>query len=717
MVEQRNEKEPGTFGGLYHLLRDFWRESKKGTVRHKKGIVVFFAFVFLCLAAVVVTAFKLSETPAFCGVCHNMKVYVDSWKASTHRKVACIECHYKPGFSNHLKGKWRDGQLSLAYFITGKGPTKPHAEIDDASCLQSGCHRREDLRRPVVFKNVVFNHPQHIEQMRRQKQLRCTTCHSQIVQGAHMIVTDVECFICHFYKTKDQKEFITGCGSCHFEARGDIQVSPNFVFNHKRYIARGIKCEQCHTTVVSGDGHVPEFACLQCHNKREILTAKYTPEFLHKNHVTDHKVECFTCHSAIKHQIAGLHYKGQAADACSDCHPAGVHMEKINMYLGKGARLVDDQPNRMAVINMDCDVCHGKHLDRNALRAGCKDCHGNITDGMIDRWQKLVKDSQQDLMKEINEIRGNAGQSNVNPATKKVLDDAVFNYNFLTKGNGVHNIVYSMRIVNATKNALDEIKAKAKGTTSFKPTPFKLSCTQICHGEILEKKVPFGSVSFVHEIHAEGEESCVKCHSAYAEHGRTTLKGCSECHHGEGMGKVSCKDCHKAEEGMYRGAGVKGVKEIKDSMFGKVSCEQCHKNVKQGKKEAIATIRNNCAACHKKEQASLVQDWSVQNENISSKYGPVLAGFQKEIAAIEAKEGRHSVPLRARYDEINQALTFILQGNWAHNPQYGDAIVTKMSRDVQTLDEMIKTKKAGKEIFLPAPLVEQEKDKTGSGKK
>ena len=81
----------------------------------------------------------------------------------------------------------------------------------------------------------------------------------------------------------------------------------------------------------------------------------------------------------------------------------------------------------------------------------------------------------------------------------------------------------------------------------------------------------------------------------------------------------------------------------------------------------------------------------------------MLTAFQKEIAAIETKEGRHSVPLRARYDEINQELKFVQQGNWAHNPQYGGAIVAKMDRDVQALDEMIKAKKAGKEIFLPAP--------------
>src|SRR5271169_502784 len=204
------EKSWGVIRSLYGLvkafLKDFYTESKRGTLQHKKGIALFLCFVFLCFVVIAVGLFKLSETPFFCGLCHNMKVYVDSWKASSHRSVGCIKCHYKPGLPNHLKGKWQDGQLSLAYFITGKSPTKPHAEIDDASCLQSGCHKRADLKDDMVFKNVLFSHPRHIEQMRRQKQLRCTTCHSQIVQGAHMTVTDVDCFICHFHKGSGQTE-------------------------------------------------------------------------------------------------------------------------------------------------------------------------------------------------------------------------------------------------------------------------------------------------------------------------------------------------------------------------------------------------------------------------------------------------------------------------------------------------------------------------------
>ena len=46
--------------------------------------------------------------------------------------------------------------------------------------------------------------------LRRGKKLRCTSCHSQIVQGSHMSVTTSTCFLCHF---KDQ-HFNQGLGTC-----------------------------------------------------------------------------------------------------------------------------------------------------------------------------------------------------------------------------------------------------------------------------------------------------------------------------------------------------------------------------------------------------------------------------------------------------------------------------------------------------------------------
>jgi predicted CXXCH cytochrome family protein len=693
------EKSRSVWGSLYAVvkafLKDFYTESKRGTLQHRKGIAIFTAFILICFIVIVIGAYKVSETPFFCGLCHNMKVYVDSWKSSSHREVVCIKCHYRPGFMNHLKGKWQDGQLSLVYFVTGKSPTKPHAEIDDASCLQSGCHQRSDLKNDMVFKNVLFSHPRHIEQMKRQKQLRCTTCHSQIVQGAHMTVTDVECFICHFYKTKDQKAYITGCNTCHFEARGDIKVSEAFTFNHKTYVGRGIKCEQCHTTVVSGDGHIPEFACLQCHNKRSILEAKYTPEFLHQNHVTKHKVECFTCHSPIKHQITGLHYKGQETAPCSDCHNGGLHLEKVSMYLGKGAKFVNDRPNRMAAINMDCNVCHSP--GNKGPAATCRDCHGDLTNGMLERWKKNLKDGQDELLKEIALAKAASGDKATGALTQ-VISDAQFNYNFIKKGDGVHNVVYAMQIVEATKKALQAVTGKKDGL------PVKadqVSCMKTCHGEIGEKKVSFGSVNFPHAMHIDGEASCRNCHSQYAEHGKTNLIGCSSCHHGEGMGKVRCSDCHRPEEAMFSGKGVKGIGNMPDAMYGKVACTECHTAVKSGKKgNTRSSVKANCVTCHSKDYAGLVDGWIEQDRKLREKYTGSLAALEKDISVIEKQEGRHSVPLRAGLDEINGDTQFLLKGNLHHNPQYAEAIAAKIEKTTAALQLMIKTKKEGRKVIL-----------------
>jgi nitrate/TMAO reductase-like tetraheme cytochrome c subunit len=36
----------------------------------------------------------------FCGSCHIMDPYYSTWKHSTHKDVACVECHVAPGAQN-----------------------------------------------------------------------------------------------------------------------------------------------------------------------------------------------------------------------------------------------------------------------------------------------------------------------------------------------------------------------------------------------------------------------------------------------------------------------------------------------------------------------------------------------------------------------------------------------------------------------------------------
>jgi hypothetical protein len=690
-------EDRGTVRSLFGLVRaflnDFFRESIAGTKRHKKGVVLFLSFAFIVFFAFLVAAYKISEAPMFCSVCHNMKVYVDSWRASSHRNVGCVDCHYKPGFKNHLVGKWKDGQVSLVYFVTGKVVTRPHAEIDDASCLQSGCHKREDLDKDIIFKNVVFSHKHHLETAKREKQLRCTTCHSQIVQGAHITVTDVECFICHFYKTKTQKAYTTGCTSCHFEAKGDINVGGS-TFNHKKYVKRGTKCESCHTNVVTGDGRIQENACLRCHNKREIVEAKYTAETLHRNHVTDHKVECFSCHSPIRHQIRKAHTPEVQTGECASCHAERTHGDKVLMFLGKGAKGVREMPDRKAMLNMDCAVCHRSGKSAAQATDTCKDCHGHRTDGMVQRWKKLMKAGEEGLAKGLTEAQGMAQKKAGEAAWKKSLDEALLNRGFLAGGNAVHNILYGMEITSRTNELLAGLKGGPSiqaGKPAKGPAAAKVNCARVCHSDVGEKKVPFGKVWFVHDVHVENDESCAKCHGPYSDHGTTTVKDCSKCHHGKGEGKVSCGDCHSSEAEMLKAKGT---------VHGKVDCVACHRETKEGKKGTIPGLKENCATCHRKGQAAKIDEWANRYRDIIGKYQVDMAAAEKDIAAVEAKDGKYSVPLRKYYDEMREEMRFLMRARYAHNPVWAEAMIGRKDTNLEKLNRLMKHRKTGKTLVI-----------------
>jgi len=187
---------------------------------------------------------------------------------------------------------------------------------------------------------------------------------------------------------------------------------------------------------------------------------------------------------------------------------------------------------------------------------------------------------------------------------------------------------------------------------------------------------------------------------AYAEHGKTVLKGCSSCHHGQGMGKVACVDCHRSQEAMFSGKAIKGIAETPDAMWGKVSCPQCHTRVKRAEKETVKAIKAACSGCHEKGYADQVDDWVAASKKLADKYAVLLPGLEKELTALETQEGRHSVPLRARYDEMDNDARFVLSGGWYHNPQYGEAIAARIDKDSAALRSMIEVQKEGKSVTL-----------------
>ena len=189
-------------------------------------MALFGAWLSLMVIMTAAAAWYTSR-PQFCNSCHIMEPYYKSWQESSHKDVACIECHFPPGVGGKVRGKML-GLVQLAKYVTNSAGPRPTAEMPDASCLRSGCHETRLLSGRVDFTasiptaswHIPFDHTPHLAEGRRGKTLRCTSCHSQIVQGKHMTVTTSTCFLCHF-KEEPFNEGLGACTHCHQIPKGN----------------------------------------------------------------------------------------------------------------------------------------------------------------------------------------------------------------------------------------------------------------------------------------------------------------------------------------------------------------------------------------------------------------------------------------------------------------------------------------------------------------
>jgi nitrate/TMAO reductase-like tetraheme cytochrome c subunit len=265
----------------------------------------------LVALAVLVTAgaataglWKVSTSPRLCNSCHIMEPYVEAWKASKHAGVTCVQCHYPPGFRDTLWVKYQ-ALSQVVKWATHTYSSKPFAEVEDASCLRSGCHDRAQLAAPKTFKRgIAFDHVRHLAEGRRGPRLRCTSCHTQVVVSTHIEVATSTCFLCHFKGAVGGRELrpVAGCTGCHQAPPGEI-VLGTVRFNHADVARRGVACQSCHLNVVEGDGAAPRERCVSCHNRPDTLARYGDQPFIHATHVTTHNIECGRCHTAVRHTL------------------------------------------------------------------------------------------------------------------------------------------------------------------------------------------------------------------------------------------------------------------------------------------------------------------------------------------------------------------------------------------------------------------------------
>lgn len=688
------------------FLSSLLRQITQWGLKEKKKVVLWVLLLFLFI--LLWGLFRYSESPSFCGLCHNMKEYVESWKTSSHHQVACLDCHRQPGLASHLRGKWVDLQLALTYLLVGKGTKRFHYEVDDGNCLQKGCHKIEDLKENMIYKNVTFPHGKHLGELRRGMKLRCTSCHAQLVQGAHLTVHETNCFICHFYKAgpRGDEECIScaigGCNSCHIEPKGDIKVK-GWNFNHRKYIARGVACEKCHIHILQGDGHVPEGKCLQCHQDQSLLSTKYTDAFMHRKHVTDHKIECANCHTKIKHEIGPILTTIHSSTICDRCHRKEVHLGPRGIYRGSGGIGVPDSPSLMFSINIDCIACHRKgegspilQIERYAERTvaeACVDCHGEGFSDTLKHWKSLLSKMENETSQRIfnaqrvlYEFERKRGGSPEFKKAKNLLNEARHNYSFVLLGKGVHNIEYALKLLNEANNKTEQVITILNKDYQPKEFQIRMNCTALCHVGMEGRTVPFNDTKFSHEKHVKRNQlKCLDCHSSRKNHGKTSLKICVECHHGKGK-KARCEDCHISVKRLLEGKGGIGVKERPSNKLEKLECVDCHPGVTQKKKESFDTIKKRCIECHDQGYGEKAVQWKHTYENLLKKTTPRINQVREEIERIDQRGG-HTFVYRKLFGEAEFNFNLVKKGNGIHNLEYSVELIEFAN---YRLDEAIK---------------------------
>ncbi|MCC6680311.1 MAG: NapC/NirT family cytochrome c [Phycisphaeraceae bacterium] len=425
----------------------------------------------------------------FCRSCHLMEPYYKAWHESTHNNVECVQCHFEPGLQNTLKGKWEASTQAVKY-ITNTYGSMPHAEVRDESCMREGCHEKRllegkvnwDIKTPTgQTVTIKFDHTPHLTETRRGKQLRCVSCHSQIVQGQHLVVTVDTCFLCHFkgYQHGRYDETLGGCEACHDAPKQSIQLTTG-TFEHNEFLSRGVDCMDCHSDALRGDGKVERQVCWNCHNRAQDAARFGESKFVHEKHVTEHKVECRNCHEMIDHSLsansitAGMptfapgsphDIQGlSATGSCAQCHEA-PHGGPVNLYRGTGGRGVPDMPSIMYQTQVDCIACHrvtefGSSVAQVsgqtfiAAQTSCNHCHGDKYQDQLQQW----RDSIDKLLLEAEPLCARAHElfdaaqiaSDEKLKLHRLLDDADYNLNFVKLGLGIHNVTYATALINIT---------------------------------------------------------------------------------------------------------------------------------------------------------------------------------------------------------------------------------------------------------------------------
>ncbi len=521
----------------------------------KRKILIAMAALAILFLGAAIFFFEFSTSPQFCRSCHIMEPYYQSWKASKHNKTACVDCHYPPAGPRTLMWKKFQAMSQIVKYVTRTYSSKPFAEVDDAACLREGCHTKRLVEGKLTFgRGGEFDHRPPLTEPRRGRQLRCVSCHSQVMIGRHLEVTLDTCYLCHFKGMKDSRKLepIGGCTSCHTLPEKEFTLG-NIKYKHKDFVTKhGIECQSCHMDVIQGDGAAPKERCYSCHNQPDRLDRYGEIPFIHEKHITKHSIACYHCHTEMTHSVKTV--SGTLKLDCGKCH-VDKHAGQKDMYEGRGGRGVPEMPSPMSLARVDCLGCHiveeqaqgqerkftGKTF--KASEAGCIKCHGEKYSGLVDGWKAELAAAVGAIDPRLKEAGNVLSQTSADAPDyaflKNLYDGALYNYDFVRFSTGIHNIYYSAKLLESVNEDLEKFRKESK-----KPLPELARaslldgsyCATLCHAKLdvkIPDRVKYKDKVMPHSDHVETVGACRNCHEIGRHKDiplRSDLSVCASCH-------------------------------------------------------------------------------------------------------------------------------------------------------------------------------------------
>jgi len=520
-----------------------------------------------------------------------MRPYIEAWENSSHKDVDCMKCHAHEGLTGYIETKFTAVSMLANYFTGIYKRSKPWAEIEDKNCLE--CHDARLLDGKIEFTSGVhFDHTPHLTEKRRGRKLRCTSCHSQIVQGEHISVTTSTCFLCHFKNVeKEGREELSTCTSCHEPLVGDEAIRTG-AHDHSEILKKEINCHSCHQVMSQGSGDVRRERCGTCHSSTEHIDRINDLEFVHEWHIEKRKVECSRCHDAIAHTQPQL--DRDIRSNCQGCHD-DKHSPMSQLYQGIGSQLIDTAlPDTMYSVGVVCVSCHKDHLTGNGQAHiqpdACTPCHTESYRNLAAEWRKGFGNRIADIERAFR-------KAGAHPK----LEDARHDLALIKKGGAWHNPKYADTLLTEISTVLSQAGARPKLPATI-PQESK-QCLK-CHSTVSEIQIQLPWSQFNHKAHLSDRRiSCSECHNGdnpgKMGHGRMkpAQRSCSECHHKvEAPRSDMCMPCHTPSRNVYLGQ-LPDIPLAPSPMAEvEMGCIDCHEEPKYN-----PPTNDYCLDCHDEE--------------------------------------------------------------------------------------------------------------------